>query len=387
MGVFEVNLYYTGICQLLNGDKELEGNGYLVKTDDGRVVYSDTSPFNVQIITFEQLEEALFEGTKHIINEFVKSDDNKDVYAFNLYADEYDSFYVYLNTDSSFEKTIEQKYSHYTEDQKNDIKYNQGDFSFQFFTSDMGDSRGIVEGCENVASSIKYEDNIDNISPNDIAIIAYERKIFYDGLYLAAFNALKRIGNSSELDKLNKSNNFIYYAATGHDYVDYSLVMRKTIDPRLFYNCFPGIEIKDEEFQAHIESINSKSIVEIIDYWEEALQGEFNEGSPYSYIKMEYQVFEVLKVFGNSMAEENIQRLEMKIDDDLKNNVIRNKVDIYLKTLEFIELNDDNINKLRLVLIKVEKIIGDEFLSDYLTQTKKEIVNLISKNTMKADLI
>ncbi|URN94242.1 MAG: hypothetical protein NAG76_20860 [Candidatus Pristimantibacillus lignocellulolyticus] len=382
-----MNLYYTGICQLLNGDKELEGNGYLVKTEDGRVVYSDIAPFNVQIITFEKLEDALFEGTKHIINGFVNSDDNKGVYAFNLYADEYDSFYVYLNTDSSFEKTIEQNYSHYTEDRKNDVKYNQGDFSFQFFPSDMGVSRGIVEGCENVASSIKYEDNIDNISPNDTAIIAYERKIFNDGFYLAAFNALKRIGNSSELDKLNKSKNFIYYASTGNDYVDYSLVMRKTIDNLLFYNCFPELKNKDEEFQAHIEYINSKSIVEIIDYWEEALQGEFNEGAPYSYIKMEYQIFEGLKVFSNSIAEENIHRLELKIDDDLKNNVIRNKVDIYLKTLEFIELNEDLINKLRLVLIKVEKIIGDEFLSNYLTHIQKEIVKLISKSTMKADLI
>ncbi|WP_161601643.1 DUF4303 domain-containing protein [Paenibacillus luteus] len=379
-----MNLYYTEICQLLNGDRELENSGYFVKTDDGRIVQSDTVLIDVQVVTLKELEDALYEGCIHIVNEFISTNNNKDVYAFNLYADEYNSFYVYLNTEQSFEEHVERHYATDTKDSKLEIKYNQGDFTYQFFPSDMGKMQELIEGCEHLAySGVQHNEDLEDLLDCDRALIAYEKKIFNGGFYLAAFNALKRIGNTSELDKLHKTDNFIFYAATGHDYIDYSLLMRKTIDLPLFYSCFPDLKTKDDEFDGLMKSINSKNIIEIVDFMEIALQGEFNEGSPYEYIKMEYQVFDTFKNKGGKLAAECTNRLEKSIIDDLTNNVNRNKIEIYLKALEFIQCDEEIVNRLQVVLSKVRDYPYNEFLSGFFTQIQSDIGILIRRNSKR----
>jgi hypothetical protein len=130
----------------------------------------------------------------------------------------------------------------------------------------MGTSQQIIEECEEIASDVQDVDHLEDLSDEDIPVIAYEKRIFNDGFFLAALNATKRLGTTSELNSLDKSNNFICYAATGNDYVDYSLVMRKTIEPDLFYTCFPKLKDQDKQFEIHLDSINRKSVKEILIY-------------------------------------------------------------------------------------------------------------------------
>lgn len=378
-----MNLYYTGICQLLNGNKIIGDSGYYIKNDDGRIVFAECVPVDLRLITLQDLEDALFEGCKHVINEFTQTENNKDVYAFNLYTDEHNSFYIYLNTEDAFRKYVDKHYSNYSEEGKREIKYNQGDFTYQMYPSDMGASQQIIEECERIAYDLPYSDQVEEFSEEDNPIIAYEKKIFLDGFYLAALYAIIRLGNTFEFTKLNKSKNFIYYAATGNDCVDYSLVMRKTIQPGLFYTCFPELKDKDKQFDIHLDHINSKSIYEIIDYWEEVLQIEFNEGSPYQYGKTEYQVFNDLSKLGEDLAIESISRLSRVIESDLTNEINRNKIEIYLKILEFHDLNKDLLSKINVIKHLIDKTNYNAFLEGFINNIKTDLNTIIERNMIK----
>jgi hypothetical protein len=379
-----MNLYYTGVCQLLDGNPTRVESGYYIKTDDERIVYADKVPSDVQLVTFQELEDALFEGCKYVINEFANSENNKDVYAFNLYADEHNSFYIYINTEDSFRNYVDRHYSSYSEKKKQEIKYNQGDFTYQLYPSDMGTSQQIIEECEEIASDLQYVDHLEDLSDEDIPVIVYEKRIFNDGFFHAALNAIKRLGTAFELDKLNKSKNFIHYAATGNDYVDFSLVMRKTIQPDLFYTCFPELEDKDKQFEIHLDHINSKSIKEILDFWEEALQGEFKKGSPYQYLKTEYQVFKNLEKLGDDLALECISRLSRVIESDLNNKMNINKIGIYLKALEFFEINEDLLSKISLIKQLIDNASFDAFLEEFIDNVQKDLNTIIERNTIKS---
>lgn len=206
-----MNLYYTGICQLLDGKKGLEGDGYYIKTDDNRILFSTEAPHNISVVTVQDLEDALFEGCKHIINEFANSENNSEVFAFNLYADEHNSFYIYMNTISGLNNTVKLNYSNYSYEDIQRLKYNQGDFAFQFYPSDMGDRSDIAEGFERIASDLMYEDDeVEELSSDDVAVMSYEKKIFNNGHYLLALNAVKRLAASNEFTVLNKTEDFIY---------------------------------------------------------------------------------------------------------------------------------------------------------------------------------
>lgn len=375
-----MNLYYTGICQLLDGKKGLEGDGYFVMTDDNRILYSNEAPHNISVVTVQDLEDALFEGCKHIINEFAKSENNSEVYAFNLYADEHNSFYIYMNTISGLNNTVKLNYSHYSYEDIQSLKYNQGDFAFQFYPSDMGDRSDIAEGFERIASDLPdlmyEEDEVDELSSNDVAVMSYEKKIFKDGHYLLALNAVKRLAASNEFNVLNKTEDFIYYAATGNDYVDYSVVMRKTIVPELFYNCFPDLKVKDEEFNSHLVHQSQKNVSECLDYWVEAFKSEFNEKSPYKYIKTEYDVFVSLESFGRELASECIGRLYQQLSGSSEVNV--DEIFIYLKALEFVvdTFDDELINGCKLIVELLENQSDDVLIS-----VRNDINNIIQVAT------
>ncbi|OMF24536.1 hypothetical protein BK133_22725 [Paenibacillus sp. FSL H8-0548] len=47
---------------------------------------------------------------------------------------------------------------------------------------------------------------------------------------------------------MDRTDDFIAYASTGNDYLDYGIVMRKTIDRNLFYRVFSDIKESDEQF-------------------------------------------------------------------------------------------------------------------------------------------
>ncbi|MBA2936949.1 DUF4303 domain-containing protein [Paenibacillus sp. CGMCC 1.16610] len=372
-----MNLYYTGICQLLDGNKALKGEGYYVKTDDNRLLYTESAPLETKVVTFQNLEDALFEGCKRIINNFSISKNNIDVYAFNLYADEYNSFYVYMNTIAGLENIVKKHYPNYSDTQIQSLKYNQGDFAFQFYPSDMGEVASTIEGFERMASDLSYEDEeAEEFLSDDVPVVAYEKKIFKDGHYLAALNVVKRLAKADAFSNLNKTEDFIYYAATGHDYNDYSLVMRKTIDPELFYQCFPDLRVKDEEFKSILVQQANNTVEECLDYWVEAFKSEFNKKSPYQYTKTEYDVFLSLERYSRELAKECVSRLHQKLGNGLEDNLDLDEIFIYVKALEFVVHNSDDeiINSCKLILETLDNE-SDE-ISVSISKDIKEILNV-----------
>src|SRR4051794_27322685 len=104
-------------------------------------------------------------------------------------------------------------------------------------------------------------------------------------------NAVRRLGEDKAFDQLAKSEDFIYFASTGNDYVDYSLTMRKTIPKELFYRCFPDQEVKDQQFKVALQQQKDWTVAERLDYWVDKFKSEFSEGSTYKYCKTEYDAF------------------------------------------------------------------------------------------------
>lgn len=96
-----------GICELLEGKRQLEGEGYYGITEDDRIVFMPTIQEDIELITANNFENELFEGCREAIHKFSVSDSNKEVYAFGLYADEHNTFLIYINTLDDLKETEE----------------------------------------------------------------------------------------------------------------------------------------------------------------------------------------------------------------------------------------------------------------------------------------
>jgi hypothetical protein len=93
-----MNTYYSKIGRLLDERTPIYQEGYFVLCENNEAKFSLEKPEEIEVVTSDSFVNSLVEGCKNVINSFATSRDNKNVYAFNLYADEHYSFYIYLNT-------------------------------------------------------------------------------------------------------------------------------------------------------------------------------------------------------------------------------------------------------------------------------------------------
>lgn len=154
--------------------------------------------------------------------------------------------------------------------------------------------------------------------------------------------------------------------------------MRKTIAPELFYNCFPDLKVKDEEFNSILIQQAQNNVNECLDYWVEAFRSEFNEKSPYKYDKTEYDVFVSLGAFGRELASGCIGRLHQQLSGGSQYNV--DEIFIYVKALEFVVDTFDNelINNCKLIVETLENQTDDILIS--VLNDINSIIQVASKN-------
>ncbi|OAB38770.1 hypothetical protein PMSD_07110 [Paenibacillus macquariensis subsp. defensor] len=95
-----MNTYYSQLARILEERTPMDKEGYFVLYEGSKAKYSLTKPVDIETITAEHFVDVLVEGCKVAIESFANTLDNKDVYAFNLYADEHHCF-LYTSTHSN----------------------------------------------------------------------------------------------------------------------------------------------------------------------------------------------------------------------------------------------------------------------------------------------
>jgi hypothetical protein len=150
-----------------------------------------------------------------------------------------------------------------------------------------------------------------------------------------ALKAVVRLIDEDAFSLLNKTENYIAFASTGNNYLDYSLTMRKTINLELFYEIFPDIREKDLQFNVEMDKNRHLSVSEYLDYWTAAVHDGYSLESPYKYVKSELDIFKQLERFGNNLANECLERLKRFTYDEGLERKDYEKIYYYVEALHF----------------------------------------------------
>ncbi|MEK3885649.1 DUF4303 domain-containing protein [Paenibacillus sp. PL2-23] len=365
-----MNLYYSMIGRLLDGRTSIRNEGYYILDDQNEVVFCREAPNQTEIVTLERFTDALAEGCRNIIRSFSETSDNKQVYVFALCADEYNSIRVYANTKSCFEKTLQEYQTRNADYEKQDriqsLKYNCGDFDFEFWQDHMGLSGRYISLFESIAYQAADVDKGDYEQPiAGTAVIAFEAGIIENGYYVCALEALQRLVNEEAFDILDKSDDFIAYAFTRDDYTDYGFVMRKTIDQDLFYRVFPDIKELDEQFNEEMNRNRNLSVGDFIDYWSDAIDSDYSLEPPFTYIKPAMEIFLQLERFGNELAKECLERLAALASLDHLDRKDYARLGFYIEALYFCgPLTSNQLKQCMEIGTKLSEA-GEEVLIEY----------------------
>jgi len=319
-----MNTYYSYLGRLLDGRTPFDREGYYVLYEDDSAGYSVDKPGRAEIVRAADFVQALTEGCKTAIRTFAASADNKQVYALNLDANGHGDFYLYLNTVERFERTLsryQSKYPDYNQAEKiQSLKYGQGDWDFQWWSEHMGEYGRVVGSLEKLINRAQDLNEQDSDKHDAEPVIAFEAGIVKAGYQVLAMQAVMRLIAEQALDALDRTDDFIAFASTENDYVDYSIVMRRTIDPALFERVFPDLKELDRQFEESMEQIRHLSVSKALDYWSDAIHsGGYGSETPFKYVKSEYEVFRRLEHYGSALAEECLVRLlELASRDSLE---------------------------------------------------------------------
>src|SRR5690606_31086192 len=103
--------------------------GYIIFRKDGSFEFSNEQPEGMEIIDSNTLEELIFSYCRENLDEFSKTENNREVYAFVLYMEpHYGDVILYLNTESALKKTIDE--AQYKDRDKYYRYYGIGDFEY-----------------------------------------------------------------------------------------------------------------------------------------------------------------------------------------------------------------------------------------------------------------
>jgi len=360
-----VNTYYSMLGRLLDERTPLKNEGYYILNRDNQVIYDIKPPIQGEIVTIESFTNVLVEGCKQILHSFADSPENKEVYAVSLYAGEHKNIYLYLNTLGRFNETLSKYQSsnqeYFERDRIISLKYNRGDFDFQFWQEHMGQYGKYITLFEQIGyvALDLDKDELTGMVDGD-PVVAFEAAIIDNGYNVCALKAMQQLIAENAFDVLHKSDNFIAYASTGNDYVDYSMVMRKTIDKELFYHIFPDLKESDARFEEAMKQNMHLSLADSIAYWSEAIEEDYCMERLFTFNRFEMEVFVQLERFGNILAKECLEKLTgfARLDSiDMKNY---KWVTFYIEALHFTgELTADQKEQCKKIAVRLAEVDRD----------------------------
>lgn len=372
-----MNTYFSFLGRLLEERTPIYQEGYFIMYEENQAGYSLDKPEGIEVVTEDSFLNALVEGSKEVIQAFANRQENNDVYVFNLYSDEFNSFYIYMNTIKCFKLTLHKyqtEYPKYHEiNYANSLKYNQGDFDFQFWPDDMGDYGRIIEQLETLGNSIKYLESDELIALDSNPIFAFEAGIIKSGYHVLALKAVLRLISENAFDSLNKTDNFIAYASSGHEDIDYGIVMRKSINQSLFYSLFPDIKEKDLQFEESMKLNQHLSVGEFIDYFSEAILDEYAQVTPFTFFKPQMEIFLQLEHFGNELAQECIERLNEMVGFESLERDDYKRIYFYVEALHYAgQLTEEQLEQCCLIA----RLMNEK--SPTLKETSQVLINVAS---------
>jgi len=360
-----VNTYYSMLGRLLDDRKQLNIEGYYILCEDDQVIYDIEPPIQGEIVTIGRFTNALVEGCKQIIRSFADRPENKEVYAVSLYADEHKNIYLYLNTLGRFNETLRRYQSnnqeYFERDRIISLKYNCGDFDFQFWQEHMGQHGKYVTLFEKIGyATFDLNKDVPAGIVEGVPIVAFETAIVDNGYYVCALKAMQQLIAEKAFDVLDKTDEFIAYASTGDDYMDYGMVMRKTIDKERFYHVFPDLKELDVQFKEEMKQNMHLSVLDAIAYWSKAIEDEYRLESPFTFSRFEMEVFVQLERFGNVLAQECLEKLTELARLDSIDMKTYKWVTFYVEALHFTgELAEDQKEQCKKIAVRLTEVDSD----------------------------
>lgn len=315
--------YYVDIGKLINGRRKLEGSGsYFLCTPEKKIVEVDSVRSNEGIVvTAQDVENALYAFCKSALDDYIAEGNNKDVYTFSIYTDTYHgSYLVYINNLESLNQSVEEclgrNRNKLTREQLfGEFKYAEADFPFMY--ENMPEQ---LEKWLGIYYCISLEEpRFLDIEQNYL----FEKTLVDSQLFLIAIEVIHRLQH--DLQQLDRTEDFIAYVSAadgvGGDYLTTSQLLRKCVSEEQLYKAMPDVKEKDEEFQAAMKEVQQKPLHEQVAHWVTVIdQGEFGAGSPYSFWKTDYEVYEQLIGLGQPavpLIREHLNGGELKQDTKL----------------------------------------------------------------------
>jgi hypothetical protein len=353
------------IGRVLDERTPIYNDGYYILTDADEVGFSTDRPDHIEVVSVEKFTQILVEGSKNIIKTFANSHHNKDVYVVALHVDEYPYVRVYMNTLDCFKTTLhtyqENRSNYYTNEEIRSLKYNRGDFDFQYWDKHMGEYGKYILFFESIFEMAQEVDRDQNIKELDgTPVVAFESGVIENGYYLCALKAMQQLMAENTFDCLHKTDDFISYTSVGANDLEYALVMRKTIDQELLYRIFPHIKENDIKFNKVMEQHKKMSVTDALSYWSKDCHDSFNLEILAHHYKPEYEAFLQLERYGNDLAKVCLERLIQLVQLDNLENEHLGKTCFYIEALHFSgPLTEEQIEQCKWIAFRL-RILDDE---------------------------
>lgn len=326
-----MSAYDVHIGKLISGRRELDGSGgYILCTPDKKIIEMDSiSSTDGIVVSSKDVEEALYEFCKSALRNYIAEGNNKDVYTFSIYTDTYHGDYViYINNleclnqsveealEHNRQRYLERKNGHYNlarEQLYQEFKYAEGDYTFMY--------EEIPERLQKWLS-ILYCINMEE--PRYLAIeedYMLEKTLGDSQLFLIAIDVIHRLEH--DLQQLNRTDDFIAYVSAadgvGGDFLTTSQLLRKCVSEEQLYKAMPNVNEKDEAFQVAVNAVQQKPLKGQVLHWVTVIeQGEFGEGSPYSFWKTDYEAYEQMIGLGEPAVSYIREHLNGELKQDTR---------------------------------------------------------------------
>lgn len=334
---------------MIEGTRSLEGTGYYGITNDGAIRSTALVPKNklfgikTQIITLAKFEELFLKACEEVIQSFSKTPANQDVYTFCIDADEHGNLAIYMNSEGELLKTQKKyidKYQ-YNNDKIKELRFSLGDFSFSFFNF-AKEFDEMLMLYKKIKISIEHNGSVKQSNGDEKFSVLFDKSIFDNCMPLIVLKTIRLLEPS--LNKLNKAPNFVYFAGSGNGYIDYSLLMQKTIDHELFYNLFPEQEERDIRFEQIKQNVKKEmSTSDQLDYWFEEIKTKDILNST---CRPDYFAYQACYELGKNIIPVIIEKLKLTLaHGDLSENNGYEHVSFLITLLDFFESIEEDMNR------------------------------------------
>ncbi|WP_066309012.1 hypothetical protein [Bacillus sp. FJAT-29814] len=231
---------------------------------------------------FKTFEEMLYQDCCRIIEQFTKTENNREVYSFCIYMTGHGDIVLFISTLESYNTTSERGRYYDIEEHPYGLRNNKYHF-------------------EDVSLHFRFSKEVEEFIYEEAQkIVLYEG---WDPVINAAINVCNRLDEHYKL--MDRTDDFIYLAAMhDRDYDFYIKLMKETVPLETLYAAFPEIARYDKL----LEQLHPLSRDQQIAYWikvyEDFLTGEESESVDYliSCRRNEYDVEDVLKSYKRDLS-------------------------------------------------------------------------------------